>query len=151
MALQSRFLVALSLLVCVACQGGSSDGMATSDGAVVVTDASADSLQLTCNADESVTFPPFTRGCVDASDCGIANHQTDCCGNAIATGIAATDLAAFEQSEAACKPFFPDCGCPALPPLLDDGTTSNTGNVGVQCSDEGICETFDANLPGGGN
>lgn len=134
----------------MACQGGGGNDSSTADARIASEDAALGSLQLTCNADSSV-FPAFVRSCQDASDCAIANHQVDCCGSGIATGIAATDLAAFEQSEAACQPLFPACGCPSLPPILDDGTmASGFGTVDVGCSNEGICVTFNAELPGGG-
>jgi hypothetical protein len=151
MSTLGRLLVVVSLVTCVACQGGSSDDADGPDAQPGAADASTGSLQLTCNADNSTTFPAFSRSCQDATECAIANHQIDCCGSTIATGIAATDLAAFEQSESACATLFPACGCASQPPVLDDGTmASNLGTIDVGCSNEGTCVTFNAEQPGGG-
>jgi hypothetical protein len=148
MAALGRLVVAISFVACVACQGGTGSGTDQVDAGTVSGDASIESLQLTCNADSSA-FPAFSRSCQDATDCAIANHQTDCCGNTIATGIAQSDLAAFQQSETACQPLFPACGCPALPPVLDDGSmASSLESVGVGCSSEGICVTFNLDVSG---
>jgi hypothetical protein len=143
-----RLVIVVSLVACAACEGGEDEGTAGADARPPGIDAAAADLLLTCNAGDS-TFPVFSRDCQDAADCAIANHQTDCCGSSIATGIAATDLAAFQQSEGACAALFPDCACASQPPLLDDGTSAiNFQTIDVGCSNEGSCWTFNVELPG---
>jgi hypothetical protein len=140
---------AVSLLACGACQGGKGDGTAAADARSAGTDAAAGDLALTCSAGES-SFPVFSRSCSDVTDCAIANHQIDCCGSTIATGIAATDLNSFEASEASCAALFPACGCASQPPILDDGSSAiNFDTIDVACSLEGFCATFNAVQPGG--
>lgn len=144
-----RLLAVVSLAACGACQGGKGEGTAVGDASSVGPDAAPGDLALTCNASDS-SYPVFSRRCSDATDCAIANHQIDCCGSTIATGIAATDLTSFEEVEAACGAFFPECGCASQPPILDDGSSAiNFDTIDVSCSFEGFCATFNAPQPGG--
>ncbi len=130
-----------------ACTGGSGEGMSRPD-AQAGPDAAADALLLTCNADQSA-FPPLSRSCQSANDCAVAIHTIDCCGSSIATGIAQSDVASFEEAESACAPIFPACGCAAFPPVLDDGTSSEgSDTIEVACSEAGICQTFGPPQPG---
>ena len=98
---------------------------------VVATDASASAI--TCNAPGG-TFPPIDQRCAMASDCVAVLHQTDCCGNSAAIGIATSQRATFDAAEMACRMRFPGCGCPALAPLADDGNRSfDMNQIGVVC------------------
>jgi hypothetical protein len=55
-------------------------------------------------------FPTFDKSCGDISECAIAIHTTDCCGNSVAIGINAAELADFEAAEAICDSQYPPCG-----------------------------------------
>lgn len=98
-------------------------------------DAAADASAsgITCNAPGG-SFPAIDQRCAMASDCVAVFHQTDCCGNSAAIGIATSQRASFDAAETACRMLFPRCGCPAQAPLADDGNRSfDMNQVGVVC------------------
>jgi hypothetical protein len=68
-------------------------------------------------------------------------HQTDCCGNSAAWGINDAEVEDFEAAEAICSGMYPECDCPAMPPLADDGNNGTLDELGVDCV-EGACMTF---------
>ncbi|MBK6533738.1 MAG: hypothetical protein IPF99_30375 [Deltaproteobacteria bacterium] len=88
------------------------------------------------------SFPTFDRSCNAASDCFVARHQTDCCGNSRAMGLNVSQRAAFEAAEAICAPMYPACGCPARPPVADDGNVGNFSTmIAVDCR-AGLCTSY---------
>jgi hypothetical protein len=98
--------------------------------------AFVDMLQRTCSSDE---------------DCGFAIHQTDCCGNTLAMGVRASEVARFEALEPSCRASYPDCGCPARPTQTDSGeTVTDPTTVQVGCISRGpagFCMTYVAMRP----
>lgn len=127
----------LTFIILVGCLGcGSDDSPSNGDAGVDAADNPA--LQMfTCNAGE-VSFPPLDKSCTTPSDCIVAVHQTDCCGNADAVGINASAGKSFWDLEAECSALFPACGCPTGPLTTEDGLMTATGpsQVDVACVDE---------------
>ena len=88
------------------------------------------------------SFPSFDRTCRAATDCFVGTHQTDCCGNSHAMGLNVSQRAAFEAAEAICEPMYPRCGCPARPPVTDDGVIGTFSSVmSVDCR-AGLCTSY---------
>jgi hypothetical protein len=88
------------------------------------------------------SFPTFDRSCNVASDCFVATHQTDCCGNSRAMGLNVSQRAAFQSAEAICAPMYPACGCPARPPVADDGNVGTFSTmIAVDCR-SGLCTSY---------
>lgn len=108
-------------------------------GRLVCADAG---VEIVCGAGGGGTFPDFDRRCGAATDCVVAVHQTDCCGNSRATGINAGQRDAFDRAEAVCRPMYPACNCPARAPITDDGASADRSTaIPVECR-AGICTTF---------
>jgi len=97
---------------------------------------------IVCGAGGGGHFPMFDRTCMADADCVIVDHQTDCCGNSRAMGIRADQRAAFDADEAICERMYPGCGCPAGPPVADDGMSAiPPATIAVACV-SGQCATF---------
>jgi hypothetical protein len=108
-------------------------------GRLVCADAGS---EIVCGAGGGGSFPSFDRSCRAAGDCTVAVHQTDCCGNSRAMGINASQRAAFDRAEAVCRPMYPRCGCPAHPPVTDDGAAADFSTpIPVECR-AGTCTTY---------
>jgi hypothetical protein len=108
-------------------------------GRLVCVDAGA---PIVCGGSMAESFPSFDRSCGAAADCFVATHQTDCCGNSRAMGLRASERAAFDAAEAVCRPMFPGCGCPARPPVADDGNTGTfSDTIAVECR-AGVCTSY---------
>ncbi len=91
---------------------------------------------------ENPSFPSFSKACAAHDDCAIGLHQVDCCGNRVALGLDASQVAAFAEAEAACDAQYPKCGCPQGPVVADDGQSAfDPAQIQVQCV-EGECRTF---------
>lgn len=108
-------------------------------------DASADAAPadaaIVCTGMSS-TFPAFRQDCAGDSDCVVAVHQTDCCGNQRGLGLHASQRAAFDAAEAVCRPMYPRCGCPTRGVLCDDERwTFGADTIGVACR-ANRCTTF---------
>ncbi len=87
-------------------------------------------------------FPSFSKTCSTADECAIVFHTTDCCGNSSALGIHESEVADFEAAEAICDSQYPACGCPAGPPVAEDGNQAfDPDQLAVDCID-GQCFTF---------
>ncbi len=113
--------------------------MPPSCGTLVCPDAGA---PVVCGAGGGGSFPMFDRRCTAASDCTIAVHQTDCCGNSHALGIRADQRMAFTAAETTCDGMYPRCGCPARPTVADDGMVAiPPATLAVDCR-VGVCTTF---------
>ncbi len=87
-------------------------------------------------------FPEFDRGCATDDDCVVVAHQTSCCGDELATGISASEQAAFAAAEAICEQQYPACGCAAQGVAVEDGTQldfSRRSEVVATC-DAGTCQ-----------
>ena len=94
-----------------------------------------------CEVACPATFPDFDDACTQDADCVVAFHQTDCCGNSAAWGIATGEKAGFDAAETICKGQYPACGCPAMAPVADDGGRSwNLADYVATCS-AGACVT----------
>lgn len=88
---------------------------------------------------EPLYFPTFDRSCTVKEDCSVVFHQVDCCGNSEAWGINADAAKAFAEAEEICVAQYPGCGCPAGPPIADDGDpVINADFIEVACT-EGQC------------
>ncbi len=95
-------------------------------------------LALRCEQNPSRGVEFFARQCTRDDECVTVTHQTDCCGNARAFGLRRDAVVAFERFETPCAASFPGCGCPAMPPVADDG---RSGEVAVACT-AGLCRSF---------
>ncbi len=80
--------------------------------------------------------------CAVAGDCAVALHFVDCCGSAVAIGIARSELAGFESKEKTCNPAAGSCQCVASPTRTSDGVESaDPHEIGARCTG-GVCVTF---------
>ncbi|MFO0601713.1 MAG: hypothetical protein U0324_01005 [Polyangiales bacterium] len=109
-------------------------------------DAGADAPAADVAGDGAVacgaSFPTFRQDCAGDSDCVVAIHQTDCCGNQRGLGLHGSQRAAFDAAEAVCRPMFPRCGCPTRGVLCDDDRWSiDPATIGVACR-ANRCTTF---------
>jgi len=103
-------------------------------------DASGDAA-IVCGAGGG-SFPTFRQDCAQDSDCIVAVHQTDCCGNQRGLGLHRSQREAFDAAEAICRPMYPRCGCPTRGILCDDERwTFDPSSVGVACRSN-RCTTF---------
>lgn len=109
---------------------------------VATSDAGAPDTGVVCGGSREGSFPAFASACSVASDCVLAVHQTDCCGNTHALGIRADQQAAFTLAEQQCDRMYPGCGCPAGPTVADDGMSARPpATIAVQCT-SGMCTTY---------
>src|SRR5689334_24890492 len=60
-------------------------------------------------------FPTFDKTCSIADDCAIGIHQTNCCGDTVAIGLAKPELTRFTADERICVEQYPACACPSTP------------------------------------
>lgn len=91
--------------------------------------------------DDPPKFPEFDESCAMAEDCAIVFHQIDCCGSQAAWGVNAEVSKAFAAAEAVCMMQYPQCDCPTLATVADDGNSSDDpALIEVQCND-GQCFT----------
>ena len=91
-----------------------------------------------CNAGQ---FPTFSAACMTATDCGIAIHQTNCCGSTVAIGINANEADAFNAAEKICDAQYPGCGCLGMGPVAQDGKLGTVQTISVACQ-AGQCMTY---------
>lgn len=132
-------------LVC-ASDAGSDVVDATSDASVdvprdVAVDATPDAA-IVCGGSSATSFPTFDRSCRGDADCFVAQHQTDCCGNSRAMGLAVSQRDAFTAAERICSAMYPGCGCPARPPVADDGMIAVPPAMIVAACRSGLCTSF---------
>ncbi len=81
-------------------------------------------------------------GCAVDGDCAVALHVVDCCGSAVAIGIARSEVAIFESKEKACNPSAGLCECVASPTRTSDGVQgADPHEIGARCTG-GVCVTF---------
>lgn len=107
----------------------------------VVVDATPDAA-IVCSGSSATSFPTFDRSCRGDADCFVAQHQTDCCGNSRAMGLAVSQRDAFTAAERICSAMYPGCGCPARPPVADDGMTALPPAMIVAACRSGLCTSF---------
>lgn len=132
-------MLALLTLALASCGGrttddesGSSSDAAVDSGADAAIDTRVDSSSTCFGA--AVPIVPY-KVCSNDSDCMVASHQLDCCGNARLVGIAKSQASAFGACETAWDKTFPGCGCPASAPTAEDGKTVPFGETPhVRCS-----------------
>lgn len=115
--------------------------MCPSDAGPDVVDATPDAA-IVCSGGAATSFPTFDRSCRGDADCFVAQHQTDCCGNSRAMGLAVSQRDAFAAAERVCSAMFPGCGCPARPPVADDGMTAVSPATIVAACRSGLCTSF---------
>jgi len=105
-------------------------------------DSSADTGPV--DAAGACDLPVFDRSCATVDDCTNAVHQADCCGTQNPLGIALSERARFDAFESACVATYPGCGCPAMYPTADDGSTTTSmqsaAEATLQCA-AGVCTT----------
>lgn len=92
-----------------------------------------------CNGSLPVSFPIFDRNCSTDADCTMVNHQTDCCGNVLVTGIAKRAQNDFQTAEQTCESELLHCGC-GLPVTTADTGKTVTTTAFVTCL-AGTCTT----------
>lgn len=130
-------------------------GSIVCDDAAVVTalDAGRDAASSTHDAETSGQdasllcgtegFGSFSRACDNQADCVVVEHQINCCGTRLATGLRRDVRAAFEVAEASCRASYPACGCAELAIRADDGTTaSGSAQARVDCLAGSCATTF---------
>ncbi len=103
-------------------------------------DAGGSSYDLQCDSTGG-PFPAFSKSCGDEGDCVVLAHQTDCCGNAMMVGVAASSRAGFESAEAQCSSTFPLCDCPSQPPAAEDGTRAVDADAFTAECQSGECSS----------
>ena len=82
------------------------------------------------------------RYCSMDSECVAVLHTINCCGAAAWIGIRKSADAHFTALESQCDASYPACGCPAGPPIADDGSVIPFGTAaGAECV-LGQCKTF---------
>lgn len=94
------------------------------------------------NPDCGIDFAKLDRACNSSSECALVDHQFDCCGTDLRTGIRTDSRAAFDALEQYCSAQFPKCGCATQRTTLDDGTAVNFGqsDAVVECMN-GSCRS----------
>ena len=107
----------------------------------VAVDATPDAA-IVCGGSSATSFPTFDRSCRGDADCFVAQHQTDCCGNSRAMGLAVSQRDAFTAAERICSAMYPGCGCPARPPVADDGMIAVPPAMIVAACRSGLCTSF---------
>lgn len=140
-----------TLLGCAATLAPSGDAAPGPD--VIASDAPAVDVPATdageairCGG-EDASFPTFATDCAGDGDCALAVHQTNCCGDHAALGLARTERARFDAAEATCRAMYPGCGCPTRGTLADDGQWStDPAALRVACR-AGRCVTSVASAP----
>jgi|GEM_PF-1260620 len=116
-------------------------GPDSSDSSDVPADSVPDATAISCGGAEPF-FPEFSKACAGLEDCAYGLHQTDCCGNRVAVGLAGTEVAAFAAAETTCRAQYPHCGCPQGPIVAEDGVPAfDEADVRVDCVG-GACQTF---------
>lgn len=99
----------------------------------VPADSGADATAISCGGQDPF-FPTFAKTCAGPDDCALGVHQTDCCGNRVALGLAADQKAAFDAAEATCAAQYPHCGCPQGPIVAEDGLSAfDAADLRVDC------------------
>lgn len=84
----------------------------------------------------------FERFCGTDVECGVLNHQADCCGSEVVIGVALKGLASAQQVERSCTISGPICRCVAKPTVAEDGKTfADAAALGVRCA-AGLCVSF---------
>jgi hypothetical protein len=107
-------------------------------GTLVCDDAGTDVAQLSCGSTPLIDLP---RACTVAADCVVADHQIDCCGTHIITGIRADADPLFQPAEARCRDSYGDCKCATRITLADDGSSqADDATAAVSCQ-AGRCVT----------
>jgi hypothetical protein len=109
-------------------------------GPYLCPDAGGSSYGLQCNSTGG-PFPAFDKSCEDEPDCVVLPHQTDCCGNAMMVGVAASDQARCESAEAQCSSTFPLCDCASLPTVAEDGSRANDADAFIAVCQGGECSS----------
>jgi hypothetical protein len=142
----SYFTLLAALLGCGAETTASQPDASRADApAYVSRDVTADTTPdaaILCNGVSATIFPTFDRTCSADTDCFVAQHQTDCCGNSRALGLAVRERDTFTAAERICSAMYPGCGCPALPPVADDGMTALPPAMIVAACRSGLCTSF---------
>ncbi|MEY4515521.1 MAG: hypothetical protein RLZZ450_7643 [Pseudomonadota bacterium] len=88
-------------------------------------------------------FPRFSRACQTQAECVVVEHQINCCGTRVATGVRSESRAAFDAAEMSCRASYPACGCAELATRADDGTmASGSAQARVECLAGGCTTTF---------
>lgn len=95
----------------------------------------------TLQCGDPLMFPGVSKACAADGDCGLAFHQTDCCGSLDAFGVSLDSIGAFNETEAMCAATFPGCGCAPMPTIAEDGDPAQDYNaVVVHCVDN-LCQS----------
>jgi hypothetical protein len=107
-------------------------------GTLVCDDAGTDVAQLSCGSTPLVDVP---RACAVAADCVVADHQIDCCGTHVVTGIRADADALFQPAEARCRDSYGDCKCATRVTVADDGSSQTADTTAAVSCQAGRCVT----------
>jgi hypothetical protein len=117
--------------------------VAPDDGAVPADSALAEA-SITCVGHPEIQFAPPLSFCTDSTECVTALHGENCCGDSLWVGVKTTRRDAFDRVEQQCRAAirYESCGCPAAPPMTQDGRFVQVGATPqVRCTG-GVCETF---------
>jgi hypothetical protein len=95
---------------------------ATTDAIADVTSDVAVDAGPACGTSPADFESRFDRHCTGDSECTVAIHQTDCCGNQDAFGVN-TGETRFGAAESACQATYPGCGCAAFGVTIEGSMT----------------------------
>jgi hypothetical protein len=107
-------------------------------GTLVCDDAGTDVARLSCGSTPLIDAP---RACAASADCVVADHQIDCCGTHIVTGIRADADVLFQPAEARCRDSYGDCKCATRVTVADDGSSQTADTTAAVSCQAGRCVT----------
>jgi hypothetical protein len=125
-----RFVLAFMMVACSA--QPTKAPVAPSSQPAAPASPGSQSTDVQCSAKPAV-FPTFDRTCSSKADCTFAVHQVDCCGSAIAIGIATRVKADFDAAERTCRSQYKLCACAAQETTEDAKQVSPGREVAVDC------------------
>ena len=125
--------------------GASAGGTTTTSGGASAAGGnggSSDAGSVVCTGPDSfVALAP--KNCSTSADCGLVQHERDCCGTELLLGINVGSVQAFESAEAVCDASAPHCACAPQGVFAEDGTEVPLGDeafIGAIC-DGGTCHS----------
>lgn len=122
-------------------EGASTTGEDTSATTAVDPSATGEPDPIMCWGDPP-SFPEFDRQCESDTDCALAFHQIECCGEEWVMGIAKTAVEQFDAAESICRDQYPACDCQVVSFQTEDGhVTDKTDHLIAICSG-GSCKSW---------
>jgi hypothetical protein len=105
-----------------------------------------DAVATLCGA-EGAVFPSFAGPCTSDADCLVREHQVDCCGTLVATGVSVANEPDFLAAEALCQSQYGACGCASQPTVTDDGYRVESLDRVMSICESGACFTYALDVP----